>query len=118
MIKGIGTDFVDLNRLREISSPKYVDDILSKDEQKIYNNLVSPEAKLSFLGGRLAAKEAVFKAIRVGKGTTTHQEFSILSREDGSPYLQTEYLTNDEIVHISIAHTDEHVVAVAIIELR
>lgn len=117
MIKGIGTDFVDLNRLREIVSAQYVKNILSQEELTFYHNLVSDEAKLTFLGGRLAAKEAVFKAIRTGKGSTTYQAFSVLSRADGSPYVKTQYLTNGETIHITIAHTDDHVVAFAVIEL-
>lgn len=118
MIKGLGTDFVDINRLREIVTPQYVKDILSLEELKIYNNLVSEDAKLIFLAGRLAVKEAVFKAIRTGKGTTTYQEFSVLNREDGSPYVKTDFLNSGEIIHVTIAHTSDHVVAVAIIELN
>jgi holo-[acyl-carrier protein] synthase len=116
MILGIGIDLVDLNRIKELMDDRFVNRILSYEEKKMFENIAAENTKLSFLGGRFAAKEALFKAISKGHGKTYYTDFSILNRENGSPYVQTDYFTDDEIIHISITHTDDHAIAYVMIE--
>jgi holo-[acyl-carrier protein] synthase len=116
MIIGIGIDLVDLKRIKELIDERFLNRILSVDEKKLYENIAAENTKISFVGGRFAAKEAIFKAISKGNGTAYYKDFSILNRENGSPYVQTEYFTQGEIIHITITHTDEHAIAYVMIE--
>jgi holo-[acyl-carrier protein] synthase len=116
MIVGIGIDLVELDRLKELMSERFIDRILSPEEKKMYLNIAAENTKLSFIGGRFAAKEALFKAISKGSGTAYYRDFSILNHDHGQPYVQTDYFKDDEIIHISITHTDHFAVAYVMIE--
>lgn len=116
MILGIGIDLVELDRLQELMSDRFINRILSSEEKKLYLNIAAENTKLSFIGGRFAAKEALFKAISKGNGTAYYTDFSILNRENGQPYVQTDFFHDDEIIHITITHTDRHAIAYVMIE--
>lgn len=116
MILGIGIDLVELDRLKELLSDRFIDRILSPEEKKLYLNIAAENTKLSFIGGRFAAKEALFKAISKGNGTTYYRNFSILNEDHGKPYVQTEYFKDNEIIHLSITHTDHYAIAYVMIE--
>lgn len=116
MILGIGIDLVELDRLKEIVSDRFIDRILSHEEKKMYLNIAAENTKLAFVGGRFAAKEALFKAISKGNGTANYIDFAILNEESGKPYLQSDYFKQDEIIHITITHTDHYAAAYVMIE--
>ena len=116
MIIGTGVDLVDLNRIKELVSDRFIDRVLSDEEKKLYENIAAENTKLTFLGGRFAAKEALFKAIRSGHGKTYYKDFSVLHRNDGSPYVESDYFKSGEIVHLTITHTDHYAICFAVIE--
>jgi holo-[acyl-carrier protein] synthase len=116
MIIGIGIDLVELDRLKELMSDRFIDRILSVEEKKLYENIAAENTKLSFIGGRFASKEAIFKAISKGPGKTNYIDFSVLNDEFGKPYVKTDFFTQDEIIHISITHTDSLAIAYVMIE--
>lgn len=116
MILGIGIDLVELDRLKELVSDRFIDRILSQEEKKLYLNIAAENTKLAFVGGRFAAKEALFKAISKGNGTAYYVDFSILNEESGKPYLQSDFFKDDEIIHITITHTDHYAAAYVMIE--
>src|SRR3989339_1585843 len=116
MIIGIGIDLVELDRLKELMSDRFIDRILSVEEKKLYENIAAENTKLSFIGGRFASKEAIFKAISKGPGKTNYIDFSILNDVSGKPYVKTSFFTHDEIVHISITHTVSMAFAYVMIE--
>ncbi len=116
MIVGIGIDLVDLNRIKEIMTEKFIDRILSADEKLVFNNIAAENMKLAYLGSRFAAKEAIFKAISQGPGKTNYVDFSVLNHENGSPYIKTDFFKDKETLHISITHTDLHAIAYVMIE--
>jgi holo-[acyl-carrier protein] synthase len=116
MILGIGIDSVELNRIKELLSDRFIDRILSPEEKKLYLNITDEQTKLSFIGGRFASKEAIFKAISKGPGKTNYIDFSILNDASGKPYVKTNFFTHDEIVHISITHTISMALAYVMIE--
>ena len=116
MIIGMGIDLVDLKRIKEIADERFIKRILSDKELILYQNIAAESTKLSFIGGRFAAKEALFKAISKGTGKTNYIDFSILNEDHGKPYVETDYFHQDEIIHLSITHTDEHAIAYVIIE--
>lgn len=118
MIIGIGIDLVELNRLKELKDERFLLRVLSNDEKKVYENITAEQTRLTYLGGRFAAKEAIFKAISKGPGSTNYKDFSILNDEQGKPYVKTDYFKHQEIIHLSITHTDKYAVAQVIIESR
>jgi len=116
MIIGIGIDLVDLDRIKELMSDRFLDRILSNKEKKQYFAIVSQRTKLSFIGGRFAAKEALFKAIGKGTGKTNYTDFSVLNKENGSPFVETKHFINDERIHVTITHTDKYAISYVMIE--
>lgn len=116
MIKGIGIDLVELSRIRSWIEPKFIERILSDDEKKMYDTITHEQRKLTFIGGRFAAKEALFKAISHGDKQANYRDFSILNDEHGKPYVVSMYLSDHEKVHLSISHTKHYAVAYVVIE--
>lgn len=116
MIKGIGIDLVDLSRLKRMADDRFIDRILSDKEKVLFTNITNEVAKLAFLGGRFAAKEAIFKAIGSGRGDTYYRDFAILKHDNGCPYVESDLISSDNVFHISITHTDHHAIAYVIIE--
>ena len=85
-------------------------------KKKLYLNIAAENTKISFIGGRFAAKEALFKAVSKGNGEAYYRDFSILNDDYGKPYVQTDYFKDDEIIHLSITHTDHYAMAYVVIE--
>lgn len=58
MIKGIGVDIIELDRIKKIieRKPRFLKRILSDAEMTLYNQLPSSQRKIEFLAGRFAAK--------------------------------------------------------------
>lgn len=105
MIKGIGLDIVELERIEKAitRSDRFAMRVLSNRELQIYNELTKGRKK-EFLAGRFAAKEAYSKANGTGlvEGCTLHQ-IEILKDEIGKPVL---YFNGEEVNgFISITHT-------------
>ena len=104
-ILGIGVDLVDISRLSE----KLAKRLLTSKELELYNKL-NGNRKLEFFGGRLAAKEAIFKAL---PDKNLHfSEIEILYDESYKPVCTYK----DYIIHISITHEDNKAIAFAIVE--
>lgn len=116
MIIGVGIDLVDLKRLKKIIDDRLIKRILSEEEIKAYENITVEQKKLEYVGGRFAAKEAIFKAISKSDGKTNYVDFSILNHNHGLPYVKTDYFKDQEKIHISITHTSEHAIAYVVIE--
>ncbi|BCR35168.1 holo-ACP synthase [Mariniplasma anaerobium] len=115
MILGIGIDLVELNRIKELINERFINRILSLEEQLIYKGITNDKVKLSFVGGRFAAKEAIFKAISKGDGSANYTDFSILNDENGKPYVSSKYIEN-KTIHITITHTDAYAMSYCVIE--
>ena len=86
MIKGVGMDLVELERIRELLSDRFIERILSEKEMKEYQNLAHEQVKLEFIGGRFAAKEAISKALGTGIGNgVSFQDIEIFNNSKGAP---------------------------------
>ncbi len=116
MIKGIGIDLVDLNRIKTLMNDRFITRVLSPLEKVIFDEITNEQKKLEYLGGRFAAKEAIFKAIGEGPGDTNYVDFSVLNHESGKPYIKTDFFKENEKLHISISHTSEYAIAYVLIE--
>lgn len=112
MIKGIGTDIIEIERIKKsLQNPKIISRILHPEEIKIYESFTSEKRRIAFFAGRFCVKEAYSKAIGTGIGKVAFNEICCLNDERGKPYM------NIEGVHVSIAHSDTIATAYVIIEV-
>lgn len=117
MIKGIGTDLVRLARL-QTKDLRFIQRILSDEELNIYSSIQDDNRKLTFLGGRFAAKEALSKAISTSHEAINFRDFVILNDQNGKPYLaKGPQILKNMKVHLSISHTLDHAIAYVILEI-
>lgn len=115
MIKGIGIDLVELDRIKNTyeRNPRFSQRILTEKEQVQFETL-SEKRKIEFLAGRFAAKEAYAKANGTGIGRElSFQDIEIATDEAGKPYIVKPKMHG---VHLSISHSREYAVAQVIIE--
>jgi holo-[acyl-carrier protein] synthase len=111
MIKGIGTDIVEIARIDH----KLVDRILSVPEIEKYSNFKSESRKSEFLAGRFAVKEAIYKALGHLDFSLSMTDLIILNDQYGCPYLLCDKLKNERI-KISISHERLFAIAFCVIE--
>ncbi|MEW6102839.1 MAG: holo-ACP synthase [bacterium] len=84
MIKGIGTDLVDVSRIRKASKKwkdRFLEKIFTEDELSYCNLKNNPYPHLA---GRFAAKEAVMKALGVGFPAISFKDIEI-TNHSGPP---------------------------------
>lgn len=115
MIKGIGLDIVEIERIQQLAerSPKFVRRILSEQEQYMYSNYTA-NRRTEFLAGRFSAKEAFSKAMGTGIGQQcSFLDIEVLKGGNGEPKL----MFKGEPVngHVSITHTKTHAAAQVIL---
>jgi holo-[acyl-carrier protein] synthase len=118
MIKNtIGTDIVSVSRIKKLADnhdSNFYRHVFTDEEVSWCNDRPSPHIHLA---GRFAAKEAVKKAI-LSQGEKTIiplNAIEIRRESDGPPqvYLLSE-LSKVYSVEVSISHTDEYAIAVAL----
>ncbi|WP_189015788.1 holo-ACP synthase [Paenibacillus marchantiophytorum] len=126
MIKGIGTDLVEIARLRKMlegsSGERFLERILTAPERELAQKRRGRLAE--FASGRFAAKEAIVKAIGCGIGKQIgFQDIEVLPDALGKPVCQVREeallragLIGSHRIHISITHTDSMAAAYAIVE--
>ena len=124
MIVSIGTDIVEVYRIRETlaRTPRFAERVFTEKE-RAYCATKGAASAQSF-AARFAAKEAFLKALKTGwRGKITWHDMEILNDELGVPNLGIrgealillENLGADKI-HLSMSHTTEHAVAQVILE--
>ena len=108
MIIGIGTDIVEIKRIKD----SIVEHVLTKEEKEIYHSKNGKKI-IQYLAGRFAAKEAIIKAI--SQYENPHMlEIKIYNDTNGKPIVKYK---NYKIM-LSISHEDNYAIAFAIIEKR
>ncbi|MFZ3578914.1 holo-ACP synthase [Virgibacillus sp. DJP39] len=117
MIKGIGIDIIELERIKKSIERSYrlVERILTNKEQGIYNSLTSSQRRVEYLAGRFAAKEAFAKATGKGIGKLGFQDIEVIAEESGAPALHVQGYESYNIF-VSITHSKDYAVAQVIIE--
>jgi len=113
MIKGIGTDIVRIDRLKD----DMIDMILSDEEKNIYMAFASPKRRREFLAGRFAAKEALTKALSSVGLIAAFRETTITNDENGLPVLKYP-IWPDYFAHLSISHENDYATAVCVLETK
>lgn len=116
MIKGIGIDIVELDRIERAMSKRkrFVERILTERERAHLSKMNSLRRQIEFVAGRFAAKEAFAKATGYGIGKLSFQHIEILSNEFGAPILHVEQYNIDKLF-LSISHSKRYAVAQVII---
>ena len=122
MIKGIGTDIIEIDRLRRVYNKftnKFIDKILTEREKSRMDCNNSNE----YLAGRFVSKEAVAKALGTGIGQVNWKDIEILTAENGQPYVvlhnQAQQMANSmkvEQIFLSISHSRRNATATTILE--
>ena len=111
----IGTDIVDVNRIRQIINKKkerFLKKIFTDNEIKYCQLKIDSPIHFS---GRFAAKEAVKKAL-LSSGFSkkiSMKKIEVLSSENGP---KVNIYSSDKIINLSISHTKNHAIATAILE--
>ena len=125
MIFGIGTDIVEVERIRKLDSlEKFADKILSLNELEVFKSQID-EKQVTFLAKQFAAKEAVSKALGTGIGKDIRfNQIEILRNSDGKPYLNHDGMIttifNDLGItktHVSLSDEKKYVLAFVILEI-
>lgn len=117
MIKGIGIDIIELERIKESikKNERLVNRVLTEKEKNRYAALSSERRKVEFLAGRFAAKEACAKALGTGIGTLSFKYIEILNEESGAPKMMVKGYEMDSFL-LSISHSQEFAVAQVLIQ--
>ena len=124
MIYGIGTDLVNIDRVKQILSKNrdgFVKRVLSEHEQALFANKADSAA---YCAKRFAAKEAFAKALGTGIGRVIgFQDLTVRNNENGKPhFIPSEklrlYLLEKSInqAHLSISDESQNAVAFVILE--
>ncbi len=116
MIVGIGTDLVEVQRIRDMMDRhRGLERIFTKNE------LIHAKDRADVLAGTFAVKEAVSKAFGTGFFGVEPYEIEVLRNENGAPFVRltgravslAEALHMDQI-HVSITDTKEYAQAFVI----
>jgi len=121
MIVGIGTDIIEVERIRKACErPRFLSRVFTERELAFFQ---SRKENYQVLAGNFAAKEAVVKAMGTGFRGFAWKDVEILRDELGKPHvvlhrqaLKTVRAMDGKRIHVSISHTQCYAVAQAILE--
>lgn len=119
MIKGIGTDILEVSRFESVihkRGQKFLEKIFHPEELKYCYKFKDAEVRLA---ARFSAKEAISKALGTGFGNTlSFQDIEIKNDDAGKPVVflssQAKKQFNDPQILLSISHCKQVVTAVAV----
>ncbi len=124
MIKGLGIDSIALARIARVHAeygPRFLNRILTDAEREYVSRWADPVPRIA---GRFAAKEACMKALGTGWGFGVRwRDIEVGRLASGKPIvrlhgraLEILRAMDASTAHVTITHTDEHAMAVVIIE--
>ncbi|QJX55621.1 holo-ACP synthase [Staphylococcus warneri] len=118
MIYGIGLDLIEIERIEKVyykQKQKFVDRILSKEEQLKFNGFSQQKRKIEYLAGRFATKEAFSKALGTGLGKTiAFHDINCYNDHLGKPCIDYSGFR----VHVSITHTENYAMSQVLLEIQ
>jgi holo-[acyl-carrier protein] synthase len=119
MIIGIGTDFIDLKRIKGLFDKyqnNFAKKILSKSEMTLFKNKTYHQ-KISFLASSFSAKESFVKALGTGFSGIYPKDISLHKDKKGKPFLKSEVLKVRQLFHhLSITNTKKYTLSVVVLE--
>lgn len=114
MILGIGTDILEVERMKQKlkKQPSFIDGIFTDNEIKYCNQFKNKAERFS---ARYAAKEALLKAFGTGwRDGVTFKDIDIINDELGKPEIKLSGVAKQianklkvTSIHISMSHTKE-----------
>ncbi len=124
MIYGVGTDIVNIERVKKVLSKNrdgFIKRVLSEHEQALLANKADSAA---YLAKRFAAKEAFAKALGTGIGrVVSFQDLTVRNNENGKPHFipsekLRQYLVKKNIkqAHLSISDESKNAIAFVVLE--
>jgi holo-[acyl-carrier protein] synthase len=115
MILGIGTDIIEIERIKKVNKAhRLAKRILSAEEFDKYTDIPNETRQTEFLAGRFAVKEAYSKALGSGiGGTVAFREINCLNDSLGKPSI-----ANDGRAHVSISHSEAYAMAMVVLETQ
>ncbi|HCV42313.1 MAG TPA: holo-[acyl-carrier-protein] synthase [Bacteroidetes bacterium] len=121
MIKGIGIDILEIQRIQK-SVATFGNDFLEKifTSAEIRYCTAKHNAAQHF-AARFAAKEAVSKAFATGwRGNFSWKDIEVTNDELGKPYIALSGKLKETLAHasifVSLSHSESHVVAMVVLE--
>ena len=124
MIFGIGTDIVEISRVKKMNSiEKFAQKILGNQEMDIFES-IDDEKKIYFISKQFAAKEAFSKALGTGiNKSLSFKDIELLRDEKGKPFFNfnsssSALLSSFGIVgtHVSLSDEKDNAIAFVILE--
>lgn len=123
MIFGIGTDIIEIDRVKKAleRNPKILDRLFTEYEILYFK---SRNMNIQHIAGGFSAKEAVVKALGTGISGYSWKDVEILRGSSGKPMVKLynkakEIATKNKIstIFISISHSNNYAMATAVAEL-
>jgi len=107
----IGVDIIDVRRIAKlIKNKRFLKRVYTTEEIRYCMPKVN---RAQHFAVRFATKEAVWKAL--GRKKISHRDIGVKNMPDGKPVALIEGKP-DKRISISLSHTDEYAVAVAVIK--
>lgn len=105
----VGIDLVEHKDI-EKKDERFVKHILTEQEYSYYTSITNKKRRIEYLSSRFACKEAIFKCYQTG---VAFQDITILNDDLGVPYALIH--NNRAELSLSLSHTDNYSVAIAIL---
>ena len=124
MIYGIGTDLVDLDRIKKMKSISAFANKILGDQELVKFSKLSEGTKQFYLGKQFAGKEAFVKALGTGfKDPVFPKDIQIIRNKLGKPEVllsagAKSFVEDLGIIksHVSLADESNHLLAFAVLE--
>ena len=120
MIRGIGTDIVEIDRISNAIKKEF---FLKKAFNDSEIDMAVGRKKDSFLAGNFATKEAFVKALGTGFRGIEFKDLAVVRDELGKPFIKICNNLNRHLqgidenkIHVSISNTDSLAIAMVVIE--
>lgn len=118
MIKGLGIDIIEIQRVKEAAmrhEERFIKRLFTSKEEEYCHKFKDPYPHFA---GRFAAKEAIFKALGTGLQKEMHwHDLEIIGDENGKPEVHIssnlKNLFPNVGILVSISHCKEYATAVA-----
>ena len=121
MIIGIGTDIIEIDRIKaaiEIT-PSFLNKAFTEKEIELFK---AKGMRVETIAGNFAAKEALSKALGTGFRGYSLQDFEILRDQLGKPIVNISKKAREKIcgrvlnINVSISHNKSNAIAFALVE--
>lgn len=121
MIRGIGTDIIEISRVEEAvgKSSRFLDKVFTEREKV---ELAKKSFKAESIAGRFAVKEAVSKALGTGFRGFSFLDIEVISDKVGKPTvvlsdnIKNLFGLKDAKINVSISHNRKDAIAFVVIE--